>query len=377
MRTLGTGHDGRPRARLATGGAFRPMNFASDNVVGASAPILEAIVRHNGGAMPAYGADPLTLGLTPRFRALFEHPDLAVFPVATGTAANALALSVMVPPFGLCLCHEEAHVMEDECGAPEFYTHGAKLQGLPGAGGKIAPETLDRFLGGLTRHVKQMPPRALTLSQLTESGQVYTVDEIAALSRIAHAHGLTVHMDGARFANALAALGCTPAEMTWRAGIDILSFGASKNGALAAEAILVFRPDLSETLDFRRKRAGHILSKGRFIAAQLDAYLGDDHWIANARHANRMAARLAAGLSGLPGVRLAWPVQGNEVFPILPARLDTALREGGALYYDWASRSLPAGEAVREDERMIRLITAFSTAEAEVEAFLALARRSV
>ncbi|MGX7708627.1 threonine aldolase family protein [Methylobacterium sp. Gmos1] len=352
------------------------MNFASDNVVGASAPVLEAIVRHNGGAMPAYGADPLTLGLTPRFRAVFDHPELAVFPVATGTAANALALSVMVPPFGLCVCHEEAHVMEDECGAPEFYTHGAKLHGLPGTGGKIEADTLDAFLSGLTRHVKQMPPRALTLSQLTESGQVYTVEEISGLARIAHAHGLTVHLDGARFANALVSLNCSPAEMTWRAGIDVLSFGASKNGALAAEAILVFRPDLAETLDFRRKRAGHILSKGRFLAAQLDAYLEGDHWLENAAHANRMAARLAAGLSEIPGVRLAWPVRGNELFPILPAGLDAALRRGGAVYYDWASRSLPAGERVREGERMIRLITAFSTTEAEVEEFLALARRA-
>jgi threonine aldolase len=352
------------------------MNFASDNVVGASAPILEAIVRHNGGAMPAYGADPLTLGLTPRFRALFQHEDLAVFPVATGTAANALALAVMVPPFGLCLCHEEAHVMEDECGAPEFYTHGAKLHGLPGTGGKIAPDTLDGFLSGLTRHVKQMPPRALTLSQLTESGQVYTVEEIAALCRIAHGHGLTVHMDGARFANALSALGCSPAEMTWRAGIDILSFGASKNGALAAEAILVFRQDLADTLEYRRKRAGHILSKGRFLAAQLEAYLADDHWLANAAHANRMAARLAEGLGRIPGVRLAWPVQGNELFPILPDGLDEALRRGGALYYDWTSRSLPAGEAVRAGEAVIRLITAFSTTPEEVEDFLALARRA-
>lgn len=353
-----------------------PMNFASDNVVGASAPVLEAIVRHNGGAMPAYGADPVTLGLTPRFRTLFDHSDLAVFPVATGTAANALALSVMVPPFGLCLCHEEAHVMEDECGAPEFYTHGAKLHGLPGAGGKISADTLDNFLSGLTRHVKQMPPRALTLSQLTESGQVYTIEEISGLSRIAHDHGIAVHMDGARFANALQALGCSPAEMTWRAGIDILSFGASKNGALAAEAILVFRPDLAETLEYRRKRAGHILSKGRFLAAQLDAYLDNDHWLTNAAHANRMAARLAAGLSEVPGVRLAWPVRGNELFPILPAGLDAALRRGGAVYYDWTSRSLPAGEAVREGERMIRLITAFSTSAAEVEQFLELARRA-
>ncbi|KMO33482.1 threonine aldolase family protein [Methylobacterium aquaticum] len=352
------------------------MNFASDNVVGASAPVLEAILRHNGGAMPAYGADPLTLGLTPRFRALFEHADLSVFPVTTGTAANALALSVMVPPFGLCLCHEEAHVMEDECGAPEFYTHGAKLHGLSGPGGKIAPDTLDRFLSGLPRHVKQMPARALTLSQLTESGQVYAVEEIAALARIAHAHGLTVHMDGARFANALVALGCPPAEMTWRAGIDILSFGASKNGALAAEAIVVFRPDLAETLEFRRKRAGHILSKGRFLAAQLDAYLDGDHWRANAAHANRMAARLAAGLAEIPGVRLAWPVQGNEVFPILPAGLDAALRRAGVVYHAWTSRSLAEGDRVGEGERMIRLIAAFSTTEAEVEDFLVLARRA-
>lgn len=352
------------------------MNFASDNVVGASAPVLEAIVRHNGGALPSYGADPLTLGLTPRFRAVFEHPDLAVVPVATGTAANALALSVMVPPFGLCVCHEEAHVMVDECGAPEFYTHGAKLHGLPGPGGKIAPESLDGYLGGLARHVHQMPPRALTLSQLTESGQIYSVEEITTLSRIAHSHGLAVHMDGARFANALHGLGCSPAEMTWRAGIDILSFGASKNGALAAEAILVFRPDLAETLDHRRKRAGHILSKGRFLAAQLDAYLDGDHWLANAAHANRMAARLAAGLAGIPGVRLAWPVRGNELFPILPAGLDAALRRGGAVYFGWASRSLPPGETVGEGERMVRLITAFSTTEAEVEEFLALARRA-
>ncbi|GJD51605.1 Low specificity L-threonine aldolase [Methylobacterium crusticola] len=352
------------------------MNFASDNVVGASAPILEAIVRHNAGALPAYGADPLTLGLTPRFREVFEHGDLAVFPVATGTASNALALAAMVPPFGLCLCHEEAHVMEDECGAPEFYTHGAKLQGLPGTGSKIDPAALAAWLAALPRHVKQMPPRALSLSQLTESGQAYGLDEIARLSDIAHRHGLSVHMDGARFANAVAALGCSPAEMTWKAGVDILSFGASKNGALAAEVILVFRADLAETLEYRRKRAGHLLSKGRFLAAQLDAYLAGDHWLANARHANRMAARLAEGLGALPGVRLAWPVGGNEVFPILPAALDRALRQGGALYYDWTSRSLPPGEAVAEGEALVRLITAFSTGADEVDAFLDLARQA-
>ncbi|MEH3147934.1 MAG: beta-eliminating lyase-related protein [Methylobacterium frigidaeris] len=349
------------------------MNFASDNVTGASAAILEAIVRANPGPLPAYGDDPLTAAVEARFRAVFEHPGLAVFPVATGTAANAIALSALVPPHGLCLCHEEAHVTEDECGAPEFYTHGAKLVGLPGAGGKIAPEGLAARLAALPRSIKQMPARALSLSQATEAGLVYRPGELAALCAVAHEAGLLVHMDGARFANAVAALGCTPAEASWRSGIDVLSFGASKNGALAAEAILVFRPDLAETIAYRRKRGGHVLSKGRLLAAQLDAYLADGHWLANAAQANRMAARLARGLAALPGVRLAWPVEANEVFPVLPAALDARLRAAGVAYYPWATRSLPAGERVNGDERLVRLICAFSTTEAEVDALLALA----
>ncbi|MGY2050995.1 threonine aldolase family protein [Methylobacterium sp. JK268] len=349
------------------------MNFASDNVTGASAPILDALVRANAGAMPAYGADPLSAGLTARFRALFAHSDLVVVPVATGTAANALALAAMVPPYGLCLCHAEAHVMTDECGAPEFFTHGAKLQGLPGTGGRIDPDALEATLAGLPRHVKQMPARALSLSQATEGGLVYAPDAVARLARTAHAHGLAVHMDGARFANAVAALGCTPAEITWRAGVDVLSFGASKNGALAAEAIVIFRPDLAETIAYRCKRAGHVLSKGRLLAAQLHAYLDDDHWLANARQANRMAARLGQGLAAIPGVRLAWPVEANEVFPILPAPLERGLKQGGAVFYDWTSAALPPDVAVGEDDRFVRLITAFSTTEAEVDAFLALA----
>ncbi|MFE1597590.1 threonine aldolase family protein [Methylobacterium sp. ID0610] len=351
------------------------MNFASDNVTGASPRILDAVVRANGGAMPAYGADPLSATLQARFRAVFEHPDLAVFPMVTGTATNAIALAAMVPPFGLCLCHQEAHVMDDECGAPEFYTHGAKLSGLPGTGGKIDPDALDARLAAMPRHVKQMPARALTLSQATEGGLVYRPDEVARLAESAHRHGLSVHMDGARFANAVAALGCTPAEVTWRAGVDILSFGASKNGALAAEAIVVFRPDLAETIEYRRKRAGHLLSKSRLLAAQLHAYLDEDHWLANAAHANRMAARLARGLAEIPGVRLAWSVEANEVFPILPARLERGLRAGGAAFHHWDSSSLPPGEAVGAEESFARLITAFSTTEAEVDAFLDLARR--
>lgn len=350
------------------------MNFASDNVTGASAPILDALVRANADAMPAYGEDPLTASLTARFREVFEHPELAVFPVATGTAANALALAAMVPPYGLCLCHAQAHVTTDECGAPEFFTHGAKLAPLPGTGARIDPEALDAALAGQPRSVHRMPAHALSLSQATEAGLVYAPEAVARLSGIAHRHGLTVHMDGARLANAVARLGCRPAEITWRAGIDVLSFGASKNGALAAEAIVVFRPDLADSIAYRRKRAGHLLSKGRLLAAQLHAYLADDHWLANACHANRMADRLARGLRAVPGVRLAWPVEANEVFPILPARLARDLRAGGAAFYDWPAASLASGESLGEDEVLVRLITAFSTPEAEVDALLALAR---
>ncbi|RVU18717.1 threonine aldolase family protein [Methylobacterium oryzihabitans] len=349
------------------------MNFASDNVTGASTAILDAIVRSNAGPLASYGADPLSAAVTERFRALFECPDLAVFPVATGTAANAIALAALVPPFGACLCHEEAHVMTDECGAPEFFMHGAKLVGLPGEGGKIAPAALAAHLAVPARGVHHMPVRALSLSQATEGGLVYRPDEVAALSALAHEHGVAVHMDGARFANALATLGCTPAQATWRAGVDILSFGASKNGALAAEAILVFRPDLAETIAYRRKRGGHLLSKGRLLAAQLDAYLADGHWLANAAQANRMAARLARGLARLPGVRLPWPVEANEVFPILPAALDARLRAAGAVYHPWRTASLPAGESVGEGERLVRLICAFSTSETDVDALLAAA----
>lgn len=350
------------------------MNFASDNVVGASAPVLDAIVRANGGALPAYGADALTRAVAERLGAVFEAPELAVYPVVTGTAANALALSALVPPYGLCLCHAEAHVLEDECGAPELYAHGAKLVGLPGVGGKLDPGAVADYLDALPRHVKQMPARALTLSQATEAGLVYTVDEVAALCEVAHARGLLVHMDGARFANALVAQGASSAAMTWRAGIDVLSFGATKNGCLAAEAILVFRPEVASDLEYRRKRGGHVLSKGRLVAAQLDAYLADDHWLANARHANAAAARLAEGLLALPGVRLPWAREANEVFPVLPHALDVHLRAGGAVYHPWSTKSLPPGEEPGPDEVQVRLVTSFATSAEEVDAFLALAR---
>ena len=349
------------------------MNFASDNIAGGSAPVLQAILDANAGAMAAYGGDEITRQVKARFNEIFER-EVSVFFVTTGTAANALALSAAVPPYGLCVCHREAHVIDDECGAPEFFMHGAKLVGLPGVGAKLSAPDVSDYLRGLPRSVKQMPPKALSISQVSECGLVYGLDELEELGRVCRAHGLSFHMDGARFANALASLGCTPAEMTWRRGVDILSFGGTKNGCLMAEAIVVFRPELAEALDYRSKRAGQIVSKGRLISAQFEGYFADDHWHANARHANRMAKLLSDGLSGLPGVRLAWETQANEVFPIIPAPMDKALKEAGVLYHPWTELSLPEGEAVGPDEALVRLVLSFATREEDVLKVIDIAR---
>jgi threonine aldolase len=349
------------------------MNFASDNVMGATTPVLEALVRANAGAEAAYGADAVTARIEQRFSEIFER-EAAVFLVPTGTAANALALAAAVPPWGLCLCHCEAHVIDDECGAPEFFTHGAKLAGLPGVGGKLAPTTVADYLAGLPSSVKQMPPSALSIAQVTEGGLVYGLDEIAALAQLCHARGLKLHVDGARFANALVALGCTPAEMTWKAGVDILSFGATKNGCLAAEAIVAFDSDLARSLAYRRKRAGHLLSKGRFLAAQFEGYFAADHWLDNARHANAMARRLSAELTALHGVRLAWPCEANEMFVILPRAMDQALKGAGAVYHPWSDKSLAEGDTIGASETLIRLVTSFATRPGDVERFVEVAR---
>ncbi len=352
------------------------MNFASDNIVGASAPVLQAITQANAGAMAAYGNDEISKRVKARFNEIFER-EVSVFFVTTGTAANALALSSAVPPYGLCVCHREAHIIDDECGAPEFFMHGAKLAGLPGMGAKLKSDEVATYLQGLPKAVKQMPPKALSVSQVTECGMVYTLDELAALGDTCRGHGLSFHMDGARFVNALVALGCTPAEMTWKRGVDILSFGATKNGGLMAEAIVVFRPDLAEALDYRSKRAGQIISKGRLISAQFEGYFADDHWLDNARHANRMAKLLSEGLSGLPGVRLAWPTQANEVFPIIPQALDRALKAAGILYNPWTEISLPESERVGADEALIRLVTSWATREEDVRRLLEIASSEV
>jgi len=348
------------------------MNFASDNIMGASEPVLQAILEANRGAMPAYGADALTSRVERRFAEIFER-DVAVFLTATGTGANALALAALVPPYGMCVCHREAHVIDDECGAPEFFMHGAKLAGLDGVAAKLLPETVSDYLRALPPSVKQMPARALSLSQLTECGTAYRPAEIAALAGIAHEHGMKVHMDGARFVNALVTLGCSPAEMTWRAGIDVLTFGATKNGCLAAEAVVFFDKTLAEAMPYLRKRGGHTLSKGRLLSAQFEGYFAQDHWLDNARHANAMAARMEAGLTGIAGLRLAWQRDGNEVFCIMPKALAGALREAGAVFYDWTATNLAEDAPLAQDETIARLVFSFATTGEDVDAFVRLA----
>ncbi|MEC4590875.1 low specificity L-threonine aldolase [Nitrospirillum amazonense] len=337
------------------------MNFMSDNVVGAAPEILAALAAANEGPQPSYGGDPLTARVTRDLAELFEC-DVTVFPVATGTAANALALSVLTPPYGAVYCHDEAHVQVDECGAPELMSGGAKLVPLAGPHGKLdamaLKAALDRGGAGVVHHVQ---PAALTLTQATESGTVYTPDEVMALTEVARTHKLRVHMDGARFANAVASLACAPADITWRAGVDVLSFGATKNGALAAEAVIFFDRALADSFAYRRKRAGHLFSKMRFLSAQLDAYLTDGLWLRLATHANAMATRLAQGLDALPGVSLRSPVQANEVFAVMPEPMIAGLEAAGFHFYRW-------------DGACIRLVTAWNTDPAHVDAFVAAAR---
>lgn len=338
-------------------------SFASDNTSGVCPEIMEALARVNAGSAPAYGEDEVTRRLEARVAEVFEH-EVAVFPLATGTAANALALAALAPRYGAVYCHREAHINVDECGAPEFFTGGAKLVALAGEHAKITPEAVAEaaYGKGVVHHVQ---PAAISVTQASEMGAVYTPDEVAALGRLAGEAGLVLHMDGARFANAVAHLGCRPAEVTWRAGVDVLTLGATKNGAMAAEAAIFFDPARAEAFAYLRKRAGQLFSKMRYVSAQLEAYLSDDLWLRNARHANARAARLAEGLAALPGAGLAAPVEANEVFIALPRPVVEGLKAAGYGFYVWREAEAP----------LCRLVTAFDTPPEAVEALLAEAAR--
>lgn len=349
------------------------VNFASDNTAGIAPGIMDAIVRANQGFALGYGNDALTRSVESRIGEVFEC-DAAVFLVPTGTTANALSLAQVTPPWGGVLCHAQAHIMTSECGAPEFFGGGLKLIGLSGEDCKLTPDTVERAIARYSGHVPhQVNAAALSITQATEAGTTYRVEEIAALSDVAHAHGLAVHMDGARFGNALARMNVTAAEATWKAGVDVLSFGATKGGAMAAEAVVVFDRKRAAHMAERRKRSGHLFSKHRFLAAQFEGYLNDGYWLALARHANAMADRLSEGLRSC-GVSIVWPVEANIVFALLPQTLDAKLKSAGAAYY--VRPNTQAGDDVKigPDQMLVRLVTSFATVDAEVDRFVALVR---
>ncbi len=349
------------------------MNFASDNWAGAAPAVMSALTRHNGGYAPAYGTDPLTDRISDRFNDIFER-DVAVFHVATGSAANSLALAAFSKPGGVIFCHESAHIQVDECNCPEFMTSGNKLVGVPGANGKMTPDALagamSAYPDGVVHHGQVA---SVSITQATESGTVHTLEEIAAIREVARSRGVPLHMDGARFANALVSLGCTPAEMTWKAGVDVLSFGATKNGCWCAETVVFFDPDAAKGFEYFRKRGGHLFSKSRFVSAQLDGYFEHDGWLATARHANAMASRLEDGIAASGG-RTAWPVEANEVFGIIKRRQFEAAEAAGAKLYEWPVSDLGENSAPAEDELCVRMVTSFATTEEDVDAFLAVLR---
>ena len=340
------------------------MNFASDNWAGAAPEVMTALAAANNDLAPAYGNDAFTEKARLQFAELFER-EVAVFFVATGGAANGLALSVMTPPYGMVLCHEESHVQMDECAGPEFFTGGAKLLPMAGHAAKLTPEGLNSALEGFPeRPPHGAPPRVLSLTQATECGAVYTPEELRAVCDAAKARNLKIHLDGARFANAVASLDCSPAEISWKAGVDVLCFGGTKNGCLAAEAVIFFDPADVADFAFRRKRAGHLWSKQRYISAQFSAYLEDGLWLRLARHANAAARRLSAGLAAIPNVRVWYPTDANEVFVSFPDGVADALRSDGASFYPWITPGDPASGAMQ------RLICSFRTQNEEIDAFL-------
>ena len=349
---------------------FGPMNFASDNWAGACDEVLDAIsAAGRAAAAPAYGADPLTERVEKRLAEIFEH-EVSVAFVPTGTAANALSCALFTPPWGAVVAHEEAHLAIDEAGAPEAFS-GARVLRLPGRRGKLDADELSRRLAEAPTGIHHGTLSLLSLTQANEYGLAHSPAEVAALATVAKRHGMAVHMDGARFANALVRLDCSPADVTWKAGVDVLSFGGTKGGCFMAEAVILFSHEKREELAFRRKRAGHLLSKHRLIAAQFDAWLTDDLWLRLARHADAMADRLAEGLSSSPFARLAWTPQANEVFAHLPAKSAEDLTKEGARFYPWSVAALEPDDRPAAGETLCRFVTSFATNSDEVDCFLA------
>lgn len=329
-------------------------NFTSDNTSGAHPKVMQAIVDANNGTRKSYGADDATKAIEAKFSELFEH-KVRAFLVATGTAANALAIAQLVKPWGSVLCHKTAHIMEDECGAPEFFSAGAKLITIEGENGKFSADTLHKKLNGAEHGAPHVSPiQAISISQATEYGTAYSLDELRALTKIAKQFNLPVHMDGARFSNVLARTNSSAAEMTWKSGVDVLSFGMTKNGALAAEAVIFFNPEQAEDFEYRRKRSGHLLSKHRLLVAQTEAMLTHNLWLENAKHANAMADYLVEKAK----LKLAYPVQANEVFFHMPSALAEKLHARGHEFYKWGNNDV------------YRFVCSFATTTEQIDALV-------
>lgn len=346
------------------------MQFASDNWAGAEPRIVEAVAREAAKSGEAYGASASDRAIEQRFSEIFER-DVAVFIVGTGSAANGLAMAAVAKPGGVVFCHRESHMVEDECGGVEYLTGGTRLITLEGSTGKLDPVTLRTAIARFDpEFVHAGQPMAVSIAQQTEAGGIYSLAEISAIAAVAKERALPFHMDGSRCANALVRLNVSPADMTWRAGVDLLSFGATKNGCMSAEAVVFFEPRLAAEMPFLRKRAGHLFSKSRFLAAQFEAYFRDGLWLELAGRAIAMADRLRAGLADTAHSRQAWPTEGNEVFAVVKRSAAARLRQAGAVFYDWpephgAALGLAAGEC------LVRLVTSFSTRPEEVDRLIA------
>lgn len=347
------------------------MFFASDNSGPVHPSVLEALTSANTGHVMAYGNDPVTARAVARVREVFEAPEAAVWFVGTGSAANALALACLSQPFDAICCSRVAHVFEDECNAPEFYTGGAKLLQVGAADDKFTAAELEAEFARWPRSLHTSQHGPVSITNVTERGTLYTLDEIRAISEVAHRQGVRVHLDGARFANACAALGATAAEMSWKAGVDAVSFGGTKNGLMGVEAVVVFDADLAQDFELRRKRGGHLFSKGRYLAAQMEAYLTDGLWLELAERANRKAARLVRGLKDAGSVDFLWRPEANMVFPVFPAHVHRRVLAAGAVYGLWQGDP----DGAPELPVSCRLVCDWSISETDIDRFTDLVRQ--
>jgi len=340
------------------------LDFGSENTSPVHPAFVSAVTSANIGFATNFEAEAWTERATRLLREFFEHDRLQAFTVTTGTAANAIALGAMVPPYGTILCHWDAHIETDECGAPEMFSFGARQVPLAGGHGRLSPASLTKHLShARIGVVHSLQPAALSLTNLTEAGTAYTPEQIKELTDIARRYDLGVHMDGARFANAAAAVNATPAQLSWKSGVDVLTLGTTKSGSFGVETIISFNEKYNTSLAYLRKRTGHLTPKTRFLAAQLQAYMDDGLWLKNARHANEMARLLAQGLAKLPGVELVHPVQGNEVFVQIPELMVNKLSEQGCRFQrDW-----------RLEPRHHRFVCSWATSVEQVNALIAIA----